>query len=45
MGELREIGGEELALVDAVMAHMGVEVAIWAFGAAERPMHIDPEWL
>ena len=40
-----EIGGDEVALVDAAVAHMGVEVAIRAFGEAERPMHIDPEWL
>ena len=43
MRKLGEIGGEEPGFVDAAVAHMGVEVAIGAFGAAERPMHIDPE--
>ena len=43
--ELREIGGEEARLVDAAMADMLIEIAIGAFGAAERPMHINPEWL
>jgi hypothetical protein len=43
MVKLSEISGEEPCLVDAAMADMGVEVAIRAFGAAERPMHVDPK--
>ena len=31
------------ALVDAAMPDVAVEVAIRAFGAAERPMHVNPE--
>ena len=43
MRKLGKIGGEEPGFVDAAVAHMGVEVAIGAFGAAERPVHIDTE--
>jgi hypothetical protein len=39
-----DIGGEELRLVDAAMPDVAVEVAIGAFGAAERPMHINAKW-
>ena len=39
--KLAQIGGEEARLVDAAVPDMRVEVAIRAFGAAERPMHID----
>ena len=45
MLKLRQISGDEVTLVDAAMADMRVEVAIGAFGQAERPMHIDPERL
>ncbi len=45
MRKLLQIGGEEPRLVDAAMADVAVEVAIRAFGAAERPMHIDAKWL
>jgi hypothetical protein len=45
MRQLGEIGGKELALVDAAMADIGVEITIGAFGEAERPMHINPERL
>ena len=31
------------AAFDAAMADVRIKVAIGAFGAAERPMHIDPE--
>ena len=44
MPKLGEIGGKEPRLVDAAVADMRIEVAIGAFGPAERPMHIDPEW-
>ena len=41
--ELGEIGGKELALVDAAMADVAVEVAIGAFRQAERPVDVNPE--
>src|SRR4029079_2737708 len=40
MPKLLQIAGKEPRLVDAAVPDMAVEVAIWAFGAAERPMHI-----
>src|SRR6185437_12144428 len=43
--KLLQIGGEEARLVDAAVPDMAVEVAIRAFGAAERPMHIDAKWV
>ena len=43
MPKLLQIGGEEARLVDAAVADVAVEVAIRAFGPAERPMHIDAE--
>ena len=45
MPKLGQIGVEETILVDAAVAYMGIEVAIGAFGLAERPMDVDPEGL
>jgi hypothetical protein len=43
MGKFLEIGGEEARLIDAAVPDVRIKVAIRAFGAAEGPMHIDPE--
>ncbi len=40
---LGQEGGYETWLVHALVADMAVEVAIGAFGRAERPVHIDAE--
>ena len=43
MGKLGLEGANEARLVGRRMAHMAVEIAIRAFGEAERPMDIDAE--
>ncbi len=45
MSKLGEIGGQEPRLVDAAVPDMRIEVAIGAFGPAERPVHVDSEGL
>ena len=43
MGDLGREGGDESLLVDRLGAHVRIEIAIGAFGEAERPMHVDAE--
>ena len=43
MVDLAGEGGHEAWLVDRLVADMAVEVAIGAFGRAERPVQIDAE--
>ena len=43
MGKLALIGGNESLFVEGTTVDMGIEIAIRAFGGAERPMYIDAE--
>ena len=43
MGDFTQETGDEAFLVDRLVADMAVEVAIGAFGRAERPVQIDAE--